>query len=773
MQSNKTQDLETQLEQQIISLFEYLNHTGVEHLALEHLYEFLEQEPLHPSTLFERLEKNAQDAGLSLRRMQISADHFFEKKPVHSLILRAPAELMLIEEIQHSDKTVKLRSFATNDIAIVPAATLFKNQKSLDLLCYDGTIYTYMTSGKEDTAFRSKAHSTHQASDAHKHHEKTSVLSILDKLIRLLKEEQHDFLVVLGYAIIVGLLSLVMPLSAQAIVNTVALGVYSAQLVSLCIVVGIGLIILGAFEVMKRYVVDVLQRRLFVRTAFEIAHRLPRIRTKALENEYAPELVNRFFDVMTVQKTIGKFLLDGVSATLIALSGLILLGIYHPIFLLFNVFLLIFVPVLIFVLGRGGLELSIKESKKKYALASWLEDIARCQTSFKMNGSPEFIYRRVDEIATEYVKARDKHFSVLIRQLSGSYIFRALASVGVLGIGGALVIEQQISLGQLVAAELVIVAITASLEKLVEQFEFHYDLLTAIDKISHVTDKELDPVGGELSPDFKGAVSVNLHDVTFSYTDGKKVLENVSLEIPAGGRVSLVGKSGAGKTTLMSLIAGLNDAEHGVIEFNGYDISRMNLKQLHQIVAIVPAQNEIFEGTIEENILMGRAFDYEQMVWALKISQMYDDIRAMPNRLKTPIISAGRNLPGGLIRKIMIARAIIGKPKVLILDEAFGGMEENTKLELIRSLYSESSWTIIDISHDAEVIRRSEPIYVLHDKRIVETYMAGDLATKKDTLLGKLFPDLARQIIEERKNPALAKPNMKNNSETASREQAT
>jgi len=753
MQPNHTEDISTNLKRQITTLFKYLNRSGVEHVSVKHLYKFFEHTTLRPDTLFKDLENISQDAGLLVRRIQISADDFFEHTPVNSLVLLASTELMLIKDINKRDKSIQLHSFLHDEVVTKPASALFSDNTSIELLRYDGTIYTYMTSGENHPPFRSDPHTPEKEVLEDKKKSGPSVLSILDKLFQLLKEEKHDFLVVLGYAIVVGLLSLVVPLSAQAIVNTVALGVYSAQLVPLCIVVAVGLIILGWFEVMKRYVVDMLQQRIFVRTAFEIAYRLPRIRAKALEKEYAPELVNRFFDVLTVQKTVGKFLLDGVSATLIALSGLILLGIYHPIFLLFNIFLLIFVPVLIFVLGRGGLELSIKESKKKYALASWLEDIARCQMGFKMHGTPDFIYRRVDEIATEYVKSRGNHFMVLIRQLAGSYVFRALASVGVLGIGGALVIEKQISLGQLVAAELVIVAITASLEKLVEQFEFHYDLLTAIDKISHVTDKPLDRIGGERSPDFQGPVSVNLHNVAFTYSDGNKVLEDVSLQIPSGGRVSLVGKSGAGKTTLMSLIAGLNEPKRGIIEFNDYDISRMSLKHLHEIVAIVPAQNEIFEGTIEENIRMGRNFAYEQLAWAIKIAQMHDDIRALPNRLKTPIISAGRNLPEGLIRKIMIARAIIGKPKVLILDEAFGGIEENTKLELIESLHNGPDWTIIDISHDAEVIRRSEPIYVLENKQIIDQYMASSLAIEKDTVLSRLFPDLARQMTAQKNDP--------------------
>ncbi|MFN3394188.1 MAG: peptidase domain-containing ABC transporter, partial [Candidatus Thermochlorobacter sp.] len=579
---------------------------------------------------------------------------------------------------------------------------------------------------------------------------------IFNRLIELLKEERRDFGVVIAYAIIVGVLSLVVPLSASAIVNSVMLGVFTNQLVWLCIIVAIGLLIVGVFDVMKQYVVDVLQRRIFVRTAFEIAHRLPKMKQASLENEYTPELVNRFFDVLTIQKTVGKFLLDGVGATLVMVIGLFLLAIYHPFFILFNLSFIAFIPVLIFVLGRGGLVSSIKESKKKYALASWLEEVGRCQTSFKLFATPEYIYERVDSIAVEYIKARHKHFMVLARQIAGSVFFRAVAIVGVLGIGGSLVIQGQLSIGQLVAAELIIIAMLSSIEKLVSQFAEHYDLLTAIDKLSYLVDKPLEREEGESFEKRPAPPDIKITNLSFSYPDGHQVFRGLSLFIKSGSRVSLVGESGAGKTTLASLLVGIYPPDKGIIEFDNSDITRLDLRDIRRTVGVVMAENEIFDGTIAENILMGRHFPQEQIDWALKTAQIYDAIRALPDRLDTMLNSTGNNLPLGLIRRIIFARVIIAKPCILILDEAFGGLEERTKLQLIQSLYAERCWTIIDISHDAELIRRSEMVFVLDKGIICEQGSPRELSFRANSRFAELFPDLVRQVISEKEAMDLA-----------------
>jgi ATP-binding cassette subfamily B protein len=752
MQQQRHDSQFTKFEQQIDDAFDYLREkTGI-FVPPEDIHSFIRHQDLTREKVLHHMERIGQAFHLSLRQMRLSEPQLHHEK-AKQFFFFVENDLCFAESFDDRRKGIRIKNFATGKQDFLIISEMFQKEKEILTLVFDGELDSFLATEEHETPLRNKEndHSHHQNGHhhGHGHHHEIDVKYLFSKIFKLFKEEKKDFTVVLIYAVIVGLMSLVVPLSASAIVNSVMLGL-SSQLAMLCVLVAIGLLIVGAFDVMKRYVADVLQRRIFVRTSFDIAYRLPRMTQSAFNQEYAPEVVNRFFDVLTIQKTIGKFLLDGTGSGLVIIIGLILLAVYHPFFILFDLALLAFVPIVIFVLGHEGLETSIKESKKKYALVSWFEEIARCQASFKLYAKPEFVYQRVDSIAVNYVEARHKHFLVLARQMIGSVIFRAGATVGVLGLGGALVLGEQLTIGELVAAELVVIAMLGAIEKLIEQFEHHYDLFTAIDKVSHLVDRPLEPSGGEPAPNFEDAVSVDLKNIEFGYDEHHKVLKGVTLHIQKGARVSLVGTSGSGKTTLANLLLGLYEPSRGKIMIDDYDISRMSLEGIRKTVSIVMEANELFDGTIEENITMGRDFTYEQLVWALKTAQLYDEVYALPDGLKTHLVPMGQNVSIGIRRRIMVARAIIGKPRLLILDECFGGIEESVKLDLVRALYQEKYWTIIDIAHDAELIRRSEMIYVMRGGKIAESGLPFELALKEGSIFSELFPELARQTREEK-----------------------
>jgi ABC-type bacteriocin/lantibiotic exporter with double-glycine peptidase domain len=246
---------------------------------------------------------------------------------------------------------------------------------------------------------------------------------------------------------------------------------------------------------------------------------------------------------------------------------------------------------------------------------------------------------------------------------------------------------------------------------------------------------------------------VQFQNIRFGYSTGKEILKGVTINLPAGSRSSLVGTSGSGKTTLSALLLGLYAPTGGQILLNGFDISRMDLVELRRHIGIVLEQNELFDGTLEENITMGRHFSYDEIVWALKTTQLYDDVMKINDGLHLKLLPQGQNISIGMRRRIMFARAIIDKPNVLILDEAFGGLEERTKLDIIQALYANKHWTIIDISHDAELIRRSEKVFVLSEGKIMEAESCSprELATERsNTIFSQLFPDLVRQLCAER-----------------------
>jgi ATP-binding cassette subfamily B protein len=568
-------------------------------------------------------------------------------------------------------------------------------------------------------------------------------LSPFARLMEMLREDRADLGVLIVYTLLTGLLTLAIPLTAQFAVNTIAAGVMLQPLVVLTVAALGALIFAGILRLLKLVMLERLQQRVFARVALQLADQVPRIHHTSLMSEYAPQLVNRFFDVINIQKSLAKILLDGPSALLQVLIGLTLMAFYSPYLLAFDVFLILFVLFVVTVLGIGGLQTSIAESYQKYNVAEWLEELARCHRGFRLNGVPAFAIEHADQLVLKYVRARKSHFRVLFRQAAGNYLFRAIAGAGVLGIGGFLVIDRQLTLGQLVAAEVIIVGVLEALEKLIRLLETIYDLLTSVDKVGHVTDMPVERDSGKPLPFNDAGAKVVCRRVRFAYGQNREILSELNLEVVPGEHASLVGESGSGKSTLASLLCGLQDPTHGIVEINGMDVREVSLSSLRQSVTLVSDTNEIFAGTVEENILLGREIPHEDMQWALELTQLADELSRLPEGMQTELIGEGRNLSRGQIQRLLIARAIVGRPKLLILDEAFTGIDENDKLQILSGLFApENKWTILDISHDPEVVTRSTVVHVLSGGQIAETGSPSELAVNRQSLFASLFPTI-------------------------------
>lgn len=566
------------------------------------------------------------------------------------------------------------------------------------------------------------------------------------RLLWLLFSERDNLTVFLIYSVMVSLLYLAVPLAAQILINTIAAGILMQPLLMLSVAVLIGLTFLGILRLLQLFITEVIQRKLFAYISLDIAKKIPRMVQKYSGQLYSPELVNRFFDVVTIQKTLNQILLEVPSSFLQILLGVILMGFYSPLLIIFDTVLLFAVAIIIF-LGYRGLSTSIEESSAKYKVAHWLEELARCQISFKMNSIPDYLIEETDNRIMNYLSNRKKHFEVIIRQFTASFIIEALASTAILAIGGYLVIEGQLTLGQLVASELIILMILQSTDKIVMKFESWYDLLTSIDKVSTISALELERTGGlDVAKKDNGA-EIAINDIVFSYVPERRIFNHLNLKIESGSRTSLVGISGSGKTTLANLIAGLYENYEGSIFFNDNNIRSLDLNKLRDNISFVSEYNEIFVGTVEDNITLGRKnISREDMSRIKDLVELGRDLKQYKDGLKTHLLSEGRNISQGQRHRILMARALITSPQLLILDEAFLGMDEQTKLKIIDKLFAkEQPWTILNISHDSEVVARTDYLYLLDQGKIVEHGDTKELANK-DSEFKKLFPELFKLI---------------------------
>ncbi len=524
--------------------------------------------------------------------------------------------------------------------------------------------------------------STSAQTNSHTAHDHS--VTPFQRLRQLLWLDRYDLFVIAIYTVLIGILFLAVPLAAQALVNTIAAGVMLQPLVVLTLAVLCALICGGIFRLLKLGLLEKLQQRIFARIALQLADQLPRLRHDVMSREYAPHLVNRFFDVVTLQKTMAKLLFDGPAASLQVLIGLFVLAFYSPYLLAFDFFIILMVVFIVVVLGLGGLPSSITESYAKYRVADWLEELARCQRGFKMNAVPAFPVQRADDLVLNYVTSRRRHFRVVFRQALGIALFRAVASAGVLAIGGWLVINRQLTLGQVVAAEIIVVGVLEGLDKLIRLLENGYDLLTSLDKIGHLTDLPVERQEGHQLPLVQGGARVVCRQVHFAYEHQPEILAGLDLKLEPGAHISLVGESGVGKSTLAALLCGLLEPAQGLVQINGLDVRDVQLDSLRRAVGLVSDTNEIFAGTVEENILLGRSYiTHEDLQWALEFTHLTDELAKFPQGLQTKLITEGRNLSRGQVQRLLIARAIVSRPSLLILDEGFTGIDEKDKLQIL------------------------------------------------------------------------------------------
>ncbi|MFM1874951.1 MAG: hypothetical protein RL266_688 [Bacteroidota bacterium] len=531
------------------------------------------------------------------------------------------------------------------------------------------------------------------------------ILTPVQRFWRLLHPDRKEIRNVYVYAIFNGLINLSLPLGIQAIVNLIQGGQVSTAWVVLVLVVVAGVTATGVLQIAQLRITENLQQKIFSRSAFEFAFRMPRIKMESIYNHYAPELMNRFFDTLTVQKGLSKILIDFSTAVLQVVFGLILLSFYHPFFILFSLILILLVYAIFMLTGKSGLQTSLNESKYKYKVAHWLEELARTSTTFKLAGATDLPLTRMDTEVDDYLNARESHFNILVKQYTLMVVFKALIAAGLLAMGGILVMQQHMNIGQFVAAEIIILLVMSSVEKLVMSMETIYDVLTALEKIGQVTDLELERTEGvdTICETSSSGMKIELQNVQFMYPDGDKViLSNISEVVESGERVIICGPNGSGKSTLLQLIAGLYDATSGQIVYNGLPKGNLNLTSLRSSVGDCLAHEQLFDGTVLENIAVGRPrATFENVKWAAKNIQLESFIQQLPNGYDTHVDPMGKKLPKSVVQKLLLARSIADRPKLLLLEDSLEHLDDNERRSVVDFLVSpENDWTIVAASAD-------------------------------------------------------------------------
>ncbi|MEL1239429.1 peptidase domain-containing ABC transporter [Flavobacterium flavipallidum] len=544
----------------------------------------------------------------------------------------------------------------------------------------------------------------------------------LNRFYNLLQLDKKDVVQIFFYAIFAGLISLSLPLGIQAIINFIQSGHASVSWIVLIFIVIIGVALVGILSLMQLRITENLQQKIFVRSSFEFATRLPKIKFEALYNSYPPEIANRFFDTLTIQKGTSKLLIDFSAAILQIAFGITLLSLYHSFFIVFGIFLFFLLYFIFKFSYKTGLETSLKESKFKYKVASWLQEIARNNSSFRNELNYNYALQKNDAIVSGYLDYREKHFNVIKKQFIQLIGFKILITASLLLIGGYLVLSQEMNIGQFVAAEIIILLVINSVEKIILGLETFYDVLTATEKIGQVTDLEIEEETTEPYDNCYTNISLETEKLTFRFPDSKqKSLNEIDLKIDQGEHIFLEGKNGSGKTTLIRILSGLLQPTSGSFYINDDTFKKINLKQYRSQIGSIIYGETPFEGTILNNIIFNdKSISTEDLKWAIKGLQLNDLIKSLPEGLNTAIFPEAKQLSSSNVKKILLARSIIHKPKILFYEDPTDMMDENVAKEIIDFLTAkEHNWTIIVSSKNPYWKTKSDRIITMEDGKIV------------------------------------------------------
>lgn len=522
--------------------------------------------------------------------------------------------------------------------------------------------------------------------------------SPLKRYFNLLKLDKRDISQIVFYAIFAGLVSLSLPLGIQAIINLIQAGQVSVSWVVLVVIVVIGVALVGILSLMQLRITENLQQKIFVRSSFEFSYRLPKIKFEELYNQYPPELANRFFDTISIQKGTSKLLIDFSTALLQILFGIILLSLYHPFFIFFGILLLGLLYSIFRFSYNSGLASSLKESKYKYKVASWLQEIARNSFSFRKQDNFDFALNKNNILVDEYLNYREKHFKVIKRQFSQLIVFKVIITASLLLIGGYLVLNQKMNIGQFVAAEIIILLVINSVEKIIVGLESLYDVLTSVEKIGQIVDLNIEEPQSKNQDYCFTNITLETENLRFKFPDSTDdVLDKINLKIDQTEKIYLEGDNGSGKTTLLRILSGAMQPTSGSFFINDDTYRKIDLAQYRSQIGTITQGETPFEGTILENITFNNPLvSHEDIKWAIESVKLGSFIKTLPKGLDTKIFPDGRQLSSSNAQKIILARSIVNKPKILFYEDPLDKMDEEATKEIIDFITdAKNKWTVI------------------------------------------------------------------------------
>ena len=500
-------------------------------------------------------------------------------------------------------------------------------------------------------------------------------ISPLKRVQALIQDHKKEITSIYLFSILGGIVNLSLPLGVQTIIGLVMGATMVTSIYVLIFLVVLGVFLMGLFQINQMKIIESIQQKIFAHYAYDFAQKLPSLDLKQMDKYHIPEKVNRFFDTLNIKKGFAKLLLDIPVATVQIVFGIILLSLYHPLFIILGLILLLLLGLILFYTSKKGIETSIEESTYKYEVAGFFGEIARTIKTFKFSQGSDLNLIRTDENVMGYLAARTTHFHVLLFQYKSLIFFKIALTTLMLTLGSYLLINQQLNVGEFVAAEIVIMLVIGAVEKLITSLDSAYDVFTGLEKLASVTDSPLE-TSGELTVDTQEGLEIEMKNFSFEFEPGKPVLHSINLHINPGEKIQIAGPAGAGKSILMRVLTGNYIDFKGTLLINKVPIKNYSLASLRKHTGILLQNQEIFKGTVWENISLGNKDISPSMILATANELGFADfLNHFTKGFDTDIEPLGKKTPQSIVKKILLLRALCGDKRLVLLENPWSGLE--------------------------------------------------------------------------------------------------
>jgi len=466
------------------------------------------------------------------------------------------------------------------------------------------------------------------------------------------------------YGIAISLLSLATPISVQLLINSVANTALAAPLFTLSAILFVLLAIAGVLSAFRIHLLALFERRLFARIVAEITVRAVHAQNPFFADARRGDLFNRYFDLMTVQKALPSLLIGGFTIVLQGLVGLIVTSFYHPFFLAFNAVLALVLLLIWQLWASGAIRSAVAKSHAKHGAAQWLESVGGSNGFYKSSRHFDFAMDRSEDVTARYVAAHRQHFRYTFAQTLGLLFTYALASAALLALGGWLILRGELSIGQLVAAELILSGVFYGIAQFGPYLEALYELAAGLEELSLFWDVTQERVPERARDDARGPEdgTIRLRGVEH---DGRAF----DFTVESGEQLAVVAAPGA-ERALTLLLKHHETPTRGLVMIGGSDIAGYDPYRLRAATVVLDRPSFV-EMTLREYLTLAAAGDTAPMLTALETVGLDERIGTLPMGLDTAIASSGAPLSVGELMALKLAAALLAKPRVLILSPLY------------------------------------------------------------------------------------------------------